>query len=99
MNIGKAIKIIRKQMKVSQQELSDRTGISQTSLSKIETGARPSEENLDKISEALKTPKSVLYILAIEENDVPEDKQEKFQLLFPAIKSLAMQIVNLREDE
>jgi len=99
MNIGKSIKTIRKQLRITQQELSNKTGISQTSLSKIEGGTRPSEENLQKIADALNTPISLLYILSIDESDVPSDKKEKFHLIYPAIKSLALQIVDIKDEE
>jgi transcriptional regulator with XRE-family HTH domain len=93
MKIGNAIKLIRKQLDITQIELSEMTGISQTSLSKIEGGSKPSEANLKKICDALEVPPSVLYMLAMEDTDVPASKKNKYKLLFPAIMNLAMEIV------
>ncbi|HXS35684.1 MAG TPA: hypothetical protein VN721_03225 [Flavipsychrobacter sp.] len=35
----------------------------------------------------------MIYILAMQEADVPASKKNIYQLLFPSIKSLALQIV------
>lgn len=99
MNLGKAIKTIRKQSGLTQGDLAERTGLSQTSLSKIEGGVTPSEKSLKKIAEALKVPPSLIYILGMEAGDVAANKKEKFELLFPAIKSLALQIVDMEEEK
>src|SRR5258705_13664937 len=93
MNIGLAIKKIRKQLGVSQAELSELTSISQTSLSKIEGGTIPTEKNLKKICTALDVPPSVIYILGMEDSDVPSSKKRMYHLLFPSIKNLALEII------
>jgi len=94
MNIGKSIKTIRRQLKITQYELAEKCGISQTSLSQIETGIkRPSQKTISKICAALDIPESMIYILAMQEADVPASKKNIYQLLFPSIKSLALQIV------
>jgi transcriptional regulator with XRE-family HTH domain len=99
MKLGKAIKILRKQTGISQTALSELTGISQTSLSKIETGTKPSESNLKKICSALDVPPSLIYLLGIEETDVPKNKVERYRLLFPVIKNLALQIVDINQED
>lgn len=96
MNLGFSIKAIRKELDITQKMLSKKTGISQTSLSKIESGTTPTENNLKKIAKALNVPTSVLYILAMESSDVPKERLEKYNLLFPIIKNLAMQIVEMK---
>lgn len=94
MNIGNAIKEIRKKAGMTQGTLSEATGISQTSLSKIEaSGTVPSEKNLKKIAEVLGVPPSLIYILGMEETDVPEHKLESYKILFPALTKLALQMV------
>jgi transcriptional regulator with XRE-family HTH domain len=93
MNIGNAIKTIRKEQGITQLELSDKTGISQTSLSQIESGLkRPSDKNLKKICEVLEIPQSIVYILGMEDTDVPASKKNIYKLLFPSIKNLALDI-------
>lgn len=98
MKLGPAIKSIRRQLNITQQDLSQMTDISQTSLSKIESGTMPSEKNLKKICEALNVPTSVVYILAMEKSDIPASKRHKYDLIFPAIKSLVFEIVNTENE-
>ena len=100
MNLGYAIKLIRKELELTQVELSERAGVSQTSLSQIENGGkRPSQRTLTKVCRAMDIPESLLYILGMDESEVPESRREIFQLIFPAIKSLAMQIVESEHEE
>ena len=94
MNIGNAIRSVRKQLGHTQFQLAEMTGISQTSLSQIEKGIkRPSAKTLKKVCEVMDIPESVIYILAMQDVDVPESKKKIYDMLFPSIKSLAMQIV------
>jgi transcriptional regulator with XRE-family HTH domain len=73
--------------------LSKKTGISQTSLSKVESGATPTKKNLKKICKVLKVSPALDNVLGIDEADVPENKKEIFKLLFPSIKNLAFKII------
>lgn len=93
MKLGYAIQKVRKQVGFTQTELSERTGLSQTSLSKIEGGAKPSDASLKKICKALDVPPTVIYMLALEDTDVPLSKKAKYKLLFPVIVNLALEIV------
>ena len=93
MNIGKAIKIIRIQKEVSQVELAKLAGITQTTLSQIESGKkRPGEKTLNGISDALGVSTLLLYITGIEKDDVPENRRALYDQLFPVIQSLTLQI-------
>lgn len=95
MNIGIAIKSIRKQLGITQYELADRCQLSQTSLSQIENGIkRPSQRTIKKLCEVLEVPESVIYILGMQETDVPTSKKNVYDLIFPSIKNLALQIVS-----
>ncbi len=94
MNIGSAIKHIRKQKNFSQGELAGLIGISQTALSQIEIGLSvPSQKTLNKICDVLKVPPALLYIIGIDENDVPEDRKILFKALYPSFKVLAIQML------
>jgi XRE family transcriptional regulator, regulator of sulfur utilization len=94
MNIGFAIKSIRKQLGVSQYELSNKTGVSQASLSQFENGIKnPSTKTINKICEALDIPASLIYILGIDNTDVPESKKFMFDSLYPSIRNLALDII------
>lgn len=92
MNIGKAIRDLRKQKGLSQSQLAKAANITQAALSGIENGNSPNSANLEKISFCLGVPVSLIYAVAIEKGDVPEEKKVLYDNLFPIIKSLVIQI-------
>ncbi len=95
MNIGTAIKSIRKKLAITQYELAERCDLSQTSLSQIETGVkRPSQKTITKVCAVLDIPESIIYIVAMQEADVPPSKKGVYELVYPSIKSLALQMVS-----
>ena len=95
MNIGLAIKSIRKTLSITQYELADRCELSQTSLSQIETGVkRPSQRTISRVCAVLDIPESIIYIVAMQEADVPASKKGVYDLVYPSIKSLALQMVS-----
>ena len=60
---GKAVRTIRKDKKISQEELADLCGLHRTYISDIELGKRNvSLENIDKIAHALQVKKSELFV-------------------------------------
>ena len=60
---GKAVRAIRQDKKISQEELGDLCGLHRTYISDIELGKRNvSLENIDKIAYALQVKKSELFI-------------------------------------
>lgn len=94
MNIGSAIKSVRKQEGISQYELAEKCNISQTSLSQIENGVkRPSAKTMKKICDVLNVPESVLYLLGIQQTIVPDSRKNAYQMLFPSIHNMAWQII------
>lgn len=67
-NIGDKLKSIRKLKGLSSSELEQLSGVSQSSISKIENNLQsPSIENLNKICDALEIPISMLF------KDLPPD--------------------------
>ena len=95
MQIGLAIKAVRKRLNISQSELAERIEISNTSLSQIENGmSNPSPKTIKKICLVLEIPEPLLYILGIENADVPENKKEIYKLLFPSVHKLALDILS-----
>ena len=92
MNIGSAIKELRKRQGLSQSELAAKAGLTQATLSKIENGTRPGDQTLKHLSTALKVPESLIYVMGIEKSDVPPGKQELYEKLFPVIQTMIMQI-------
>ena len=60
---GKAVRAIRQDKKISQEELADLCGLHRTYISDIELGNRNvSLENIDKIAHALQVKKSELFV-------------------------------------
>lgn len=60
---GKAIRSIRQNKKISQEELADLCGLHRTYISDIELGKRNvSLENIDKIAQALQVKKSEIFV-------------------------------------
>lgn len=100
MNIGNAIKTARTHHGLSQVELSEKTGISQTSISQIESGAKnPSKRSIGIICKVLEIPEAILYIIGMEDTDVPTSRKKMFDQLFPDIKDLAVQIIGTRKSK
>lgn len=92
MNIGKAIKEIRKGQKLSQSNVASRANITQATLSQIENGKRPGIETLKSLSNALNVPESLIYINALEKEDVPPEKQLLYDNLFPIIRKMVLEV-------
>lgn len=87
MNIGKAIKEIRKRKGISQKDLAGRIGISVNALCSIENRKTfPWMKHIDMICEALGVAQSVLMFFSISEEDIPEHKRELFHTLAEPLK-------------
>lgn len=100
MNIGNAIKVVRTHYGLSQEDLSFKTGISQTSISQIENGVKqPSKRSIIKICSTLEIPEAILYIIGIEDSDVPPSRKKMFEKLYPDIKEIAVQIIGKRSSK
>jgi transcriptional regulator with XRE-family HTH domain len=94
MNEGNSIKLIRKKMGLTQQEMAEKCHLSQTSLSQIENGLkRPSLKTIKKICTSLEVPEALIYILGMEQGDVPERKKDIYNMLYPSMMQMALQIV------
>ncbi len=98
MNIGNAIKQVREYFEVSQAELSRLTGISQTAISQMEKGPkRPSKSSIEKICKVFDIPEAVLYVIGMQESDVPASRKGVFNDLYPAMKDFAIQMIGKRK--
>jgi transcriptional regulator with XRE-family HTH domain len=88
-NIGQAIKEFRKKKLLKQKDLANKSGISQTYLSQIETGDKfPSLDMLEKICNALDIPPQIITFLSLDENSIKEEKREAFKVLVPSIQAM-----------
>ena len=87
MDLGNAIRSLRKSLKVSRKKLAADSGISITALYNIESNLSfPSKATIDKICSALGVPISFLLVFSITEDDAPEDKRESFRCLSLPLK-------------
>lgn len=94
MNLGLAIKRIRTEKGISQGSLAEQCEISQTSLSQIEKGVkRPNPKTLKNICESLEVPETIIYLYGMEESDVPEEKKELYNHLYPTVESMIKRLL------
>lgn len=91
MELGTAVKTLRKQRKINQNALAEICGISVNALSQIERNATfPHKRTIDKICDALEIPLSYLLFFSISDDDIPEDKKLVFNSLNDAVKSVLL---------
>jgi transcriptional regulator with XRE-family HTH domain len=94
MNLGNAIREIRKSKSIGQEELAVNSGIKQSRLSQIENGEKPGEETLKNICAYLQVPVALVYAMSFEKGDVPAEKADLYEKLFPVIQRLVMDMVS-----
>lgn len=92
METGKAIKELRKKKGLTQTRLAEIVGITQVAMSGIENGNRPNYDNMKRLCKALGVPEALIYVMAIEKEDVSEENDKLYDLLFPVIKQLVILI-------
>ena len=92
MNLGKAIKSVRKQKGFKQNEFAKICNITQAYLSQIESNNKePNLSTLKIIAKNLGIPLPILCFMSIDENDISPEKEEAFQMISPSIKALINQ--------
>lgn len=89
MNLGNIIKKKRKDIGLTQSDLAEMCGITQTYLSQIENNAKePNLSTIKTISEQLEIPLPILFFLSLNDDDIPNEKRKAFSLISPSINSL-----------
>lgn len=93
MDLGNAIKVLRKHRGLSQKELADKCGISANSICNIEKNASfPAKGTFDKICEALDMPSAYIFLFAISPEDIPENKRFIYtEFLEKSLKDLVLE--------
>ena len=87
MDVGQAIKTIRKKQGMSQQQLAEKCGMSINGVSLIETGQRfPAKSTVERLCQAFGIPKSYLMLATIEEQDIPEEKRLLYRTLVEPLR-------------
>ena len=83
MDLGNAIKTLRKHKGISQKDLALRCGISANAICSIENNASfPAKSTFDKICEALDMPSAYIFLFAITDEDIPESKRSIYKGFF-----------------
>ena len=91
MEIGTAIKSLRKQKGFGQKKLAEMCEISVNALSQIETNASfPQKSTIRKICEAIDVPMAYLLMLSMSDEDVSEDIKTTFNFLNDALKKVLL---------
>ena len=93
MNIGTAIKELRKEKGLSQAGLAAAAKTTQAALSQIEGGRRPNSATLKRISAVLGVPEQVFYMVTLSPDDVPEENRHLYNEIFPLIKKMIYSLV------
>lgn len=91
MDIGDAVRAIRKERGMTQKKLAERSGLSANALCSIEKNVSfPSKETVKRICEALDIPVSYLLFFSISDEDVPADKLKIFHGLKDPIRDILL---------
>ena len=70
-------------------EFAQSCGITQTYLSQIENNQKePNLSTLKDISKNLDIPLPILFFLSLNEEDIPQEKRQAFEIISPSVKSL-----------
>lgn len=94
MEIGNTIKNLRRSKRIKQRLLAKVAGITPGYLSQIENGyCTPSIKVMKSIAKNLGTSAPIVIALSITKFDIEEDQEDIFNILYPHIKNMLMQIV------
>ncbi len=87
MDIGQAIKILRRESGLTQPQLAAKCGMSTNALCSLETGkSLPPKATVEKLCKAFGIPQSYLLVASIEEGDFPEEKRVLYRALIEPLR-------------
>ena len=82
MELGNAIRSLRKKKNITQKQLATLCDLSANALCNIESGESfPTKKTITKICQALEIPESYLLLFSITEDDIPEEKRILYRTL------------------
>lgn len=91
MNLGNTIKQLRKMKGIKQLTLAQSCTITQSYLSNIEANRKEATlGTLEKIAKELSIPLPIVFFLAMDENDIQEEKQDYFKIIAPQMKEVLL---------
>lgn len=88
MDIGQAIRTLRQKKGMTQAQLGDAIGMSDSGISNLEKGkAYPPKSTIEKLCRAFDIPMPYLLMQSIEEEDFPEDKRVLYRALLEPLRN------------
>lgn len=95
MDLGTAVRGIRKAKRIKQKDLAASAGISVTALRNIESNqCFPTKKTIDNLANGLGVPVGCLLVFCATEKDVPAEKREVFRLLVEPFKMFLLGVIN-----
>ena len=92
MDLGTAVRGLRKAKRIKMKELAAAAGISVTALGYIEhSDCFPTKKTIDNLARGLGVPVGCLLVFCVTEKDVPEEKREAFRCLAIPLKMLLLE--------
>lgn len=89
MNLGSAVEQLRRKKGIKQNQLAAKAEITQSYLSLIESNKKePNIKTLKLIAEALDVPVPILFIYSLNEDDIPQSKQQAYTVIQPILHGL-----------
>lgn len=96
MDVGKALRDIRRSRELTQIKAASKAKITQTYLSQIESNQKnPSNDVLEKLSKVYKVPVAIFYFKAMDESDVLKSKLKMYRTLKPTTDTLINELLSL----
>ena len=87
MDIGQAIKTLRKKHGLTQEQLAEKCGLSVNAICAIETGRTwPPKATVERLCSAIGVPHTYLMMTTIEEDDFPEEKRVLYRALLEPLR-------------
>ena len=98
MEIGTAIKTVRKQKGISQKELAAMCNISTNALCCIENNKTiPAKGTLNNICKNLNVPNAYLLFLCITDEDIPTESKSLFKALYEPMKNVLLEDISKQD--
>ena len=95
MDLGIAIKTFRVKQGLTQMQLAERCGISDQTISNIETGkVWPPKSTVEKLCKVFGVPTSYLLVTSLEEEDMPEEKRVLYRALVEPLRNELLETAN-----
>lgn len=93
MNLGNVIVMARKKIGLTQEDFAKKCGLSQNYISHIENNKRePNLKTIKQIGMELNIPVPILFFLALDESDIPNNKKEAFNIIAPTFQSFMREL-------